>query len=381
MYVAVVKFGCQTILLIVFVYQVVSSWNKLQHGELGTSVTEESAISRQLPSLTVCRIPSTRKLRGTNETSIEKAYQEIKKEDPAVISTVIIGLYNDSQAIKVERDNLPRNEHLKQETRTSLQSTYTVTNGELFPCDVVTIYANVSTSETTRVAFIPSNPNWTTLISFDGTDQFTAPGNEILGGAMILGSNFLPDNSSVISLEEKVMSSKSRPGHICDERGQAKTFQCTQKYIASNMPCHLPWLPKNEASPKRPCNETKDWTSLTVMWMDLYKNVTYDKFVRTTGCVPNCRIRKYDAKITSSNIPPLFDSLPFNHSHTLFIQMRQSMITVQSEKFFYDSSSFIADVGGFLGLLLGLSVMDIAEILIDVAQKVVGVPTKTDPFP
>lgn len=128
---------------------------------------------------------------------------------------------------------------------------------------------------------------------------------------------------------------------------------------------------------KRSCNETEDWMAWTKLWNILYKDVTHNDIVKATGCVPSCRLRKYEAKVTSTKIPPLGDAIS-NKTHNLYIQMPQPMVTFQSEKYFYDSSSFIADVGGFLGLLLGLSVMDIAEIVINLVKRVMGIQPKID---
>ncbi|XP_059095772.1 uncharacterized protein LOC131890449 [Tigriopus californicus] len=248
--------------------------------------------------------------------------------------------------------------------------------GELFPCDVVTIATNLSSTELVFVEFIPLSPKWHTMIRFDNQHQFTSQGNEIFGGTELLASNLLPEDSSLLVLKERVMLSKSQPSRICTDSGQAKMFQCTQDYLVRNMPCHLPWLPKNEDSQKRPCNETHDWIVWKEVWEHLYKDVTYEKIVKTTGCVPNCFYRKYEANMASVSIPPVIDPL-VNGSHLLVLQMPQGIVTFQTEKYFYDASSFVADVGGFLGLLLGLSVMDIVEMVISVFKWITEITFKT----
>ncbi|TRY78661.1 hypothetical protein TCAL_14410 [Tigriopus californicus] len=129
-------------------------------------------------------------------------------------------------------------------------------------------------------------------------------------------------------------------------------------------------------SQKRPCNETHDWIVWKEVWEHLYKDVTYEKIVKTTGCVPNCFYRKYEANMASVSIPPVIDPL-VNGSHLLVLQMPQGIVTFQTEKYFYDASSFVADVGGFLGLLLGLSVMDIVEMVISVFKWITEITFKT----
>ena len=45
----------------------------------------------------------------------------------------------------------------------------------------------------------------------------------------------------------------------------------------------------------------------------------------------------------------------------------QKTLKTEEERYFYDLNSFIADVGGFFGLLFGLSVFDLFDLLSDAA--------------
>ena len=43
----------------------------------------------------------------------------------------------------------------------------------------------------------------------------------------------------------------------------------------------------------------------------------------------------------------------------------QKTLKTEEERYFYDLNSFIADVGGFFGLLFGLSVFDLFDLFCD----------------
>ena len=51
--------------------------------------------------------------------------------------------------------------------------------------------------------------------------------------------------------------------------------------------------------------------------------------------------------------------------------MPEQAITLQDEKVTYDMSSFVADFGGYLGLLLGLSIIDLYQLIISILKTCV----------
>lgn len=101
----------------------------------------------------------------------------------------------------------------------------------------------------------------------------------------------------------------------------------------------------------------------------LSENVTLNEVAVLTGCIPNCRYKKYDVEVVERNAQRIIWS-PSNFTHTFLFQMKQAMVEVHEEKYFYDTNSFVGDVGGFLGLLLGLSVIDLVDSILLLIYKI-----------
>ena len=87
-----------------------------------------------------------------------------------------------------------------------------------------------------------------------------------------------------------------------------------------------------------------------------------------TGCLSACERDQLEIKMTDKT-EVLFPSTSY-HGHVtlwLFISMHDTSFVEKEEYLIYDFNSFIADVGGYMGLLLGssiLSLYDEAERLI-----------------
>ena len=66
------------------------------------------------------------------------------------------------------------------------------------------------------------------------------------------------------------------------------------------------------------------------------------------------------------------DKMPgeeFKEVHALAFGNTQKMLKIEEEHYFYDLNSFIADVGGYFGLLFGLSVFDLYDLISDLFEQ------------
>lgn len=110
--------------------------------------------------------------------------------------------------------------------------------------------------------------------------------------------------------------------------------------------------------PKRPCNTSDDFKA----YNDLISSLESNKLAVTkerTGCLNKCNYTRFRVTPYTESVDPY--AVKENVTHAIF-GLPDPYVRVESEQPNYDANSFIGDVGGFLGLLLGLSILDIYEL-------------------
>ncbi|KAH8248941.1 hypothetical protein KR032_004404 [Drosophila birchii] len=126
---------------------------------------------------------------------------------------------------------------------------------------------------------------------------------------------------------------------------------CIWKDLADNMQCSGPWMHEIETEP---CNDTHSMRQLISDYKEVYENE--DDF--DCDCIQPCQSRIYTTFIQNRKA--------FNQPEPrtlIYIYYTTKLISMIEERPSYDTTQFIADVGGSLGFLLGLSVLGLIGIL------------------
>ena len=106
--------------------------------------------------------------------------------------------------------------------------------------------------------------------------------------------------------------------------------------------------------------------------LDAASKISYWKII---GCIPRCKYTKYV-------LGPLYDSnfdqlkYLFNQSdganNEFFLVFIKSEIDIIKRIWIYDFNNLLADIGGFLGLLLGASIYTFADVLVASVEKLMN---------
>ena len=139
----------------------------------------------------------------------------------------------------------------------------------------------------------------------------------------------------------------------CNEDNSNRMMDCVNNFYAKKLGCTLPWIHQNgtKCTGKEKFEEFKNLSSKLI-------KASVEKELLEEGClVPNCHQRSWI--IDSSN---KYDSKKEGNKSksTSFMQLsfpHYTQVLVRNEIKLYTFSSFFADVGGFLGLLLGESLV------------------------
>ena len=146
-------------------------------------------------------------------------------------------------------------------------------------------------------------------------------------------------------------------GNKCNESEELADFNlCYEKYVESNMNCSVTWRKQNGTLlPDCSTDSQKDFLA----------NVTKDietmgekKIYQSSGCFPSCSRREFSVtkfmdSDESSSKNKSIAKVTFYYSSTKYKTKEQYLS--------FTLGDFIANVGGYLGLLLGYSVISLYD--------------------
>ena len=150
----------------------------------------------------------------------------------------------------------------------------------------------------------------------------------------------------------------------CHEDNSYKQTDCLNEYYASKLNCNLPWVTSNLSQNREQCQGKEKFTE----FKNLSKAIGNPKVVeelQKRGClIPNCKQRSWNIDSFQKEKELFGDkfllTILFPHS---------SKVLVRNEINLYTVSSFFADVGGYMGLLLGESLVSYFLLIIIVLKK------------
>ena len=204
-------------------------------------------------------------------------------------------------------------------------------------------------------------------------------GKEVYGSASIIVPT-APDNngycyntekfSQVIYIRRTHMKALDKPSQRC-KQGNAKitTSGCIASFLEKKLGCN-PMILGSQFSKNPQCTTKTQLLALanaTKRFEDADENDIYDM----TGCLSSCTKDQY-----SLTVDPLISKWEYKSKcqvHLEFI-MRDSSYKEEEQYIIYDVNSFIADVGGYMGLLLGSSLLSLYMAMEMIMRKLLCKP-------
>ena len=170
-----------------------------------------------------------------------------------------------------------------------------------------------------------------------------------------------------------------QPSRRCqdDSKDLDSVSQCIAKYFEAKLNCSLYLL--DGFNQRKVCDNNSLADQLIYEWdleseREIYKKIASNfndwemkselEIFQTTGCMPSCKRKQIRLEtvheITSWAEYPII---------TLVFEYRDGMYNHNEEYLVYDYNNFIADIGGYLGLLLGHSVFSVYSMSADWITK------------
>ena len=164
-----------------------------------------------------------------------------------------------------------------------------------------------------------------------------------------------------------------QPARRCHDNsgGLPSVSQCIADFFEATYNCSLYMIDSlgkiEDCTQSLWNNRTDDIASARHRNVELLKQwamKTELEIYQTTGCMPSCkrqqiRLETEQETLTESTYPLL----------TLVFEYGDGMYDLNEEYLVYDHNNFIADIGGYLGLLLGHSILSVYSISADWITK------------
>ena len=177
---------------------------------------------------------------------------------------------------------------------------------------------------------------------------------------------YLDKDSHVVytmSGQQDVVKRLKKSNFICNEDNSNKQVDCLNNYYASKLNCTLPWVKADNQNHTNLCNgkdKFKEFKNLSMSIGEL--GATNDLYEREC-IIPNCKQKSWNI----ASVKKLFYQT--NSTFPLFIFSSKTKVLIRNEIKLYTISSFFADIGGYLELLLGESLVSYFLLGVKWAQK------------
>lgn len=137
----------------------------------------------------------------------------------------------------------------------------------------------------------------------------------------------------------------------CHEGNSNNMMNCVNNFFAKKLGCTLLWVKENEAK----CTEKEKFEEFKNLSAKLIDAPTVKELMEEGCPIPNCHQRAWTIHSTEK-----FDIEKRGNESSSEIHLKfphYTKVLVRNEIKLYTFSSFFADVGGFLGLFLGESLV------------------------
>ena len=128
---------------------------------------------------------------------------------------------------------------------------------------------------------------------------------------------------------------------------------CIQHFIEKEIGCQLPWYLENTTLPK--CTQAKQYRDF-LSYYDKIASLNGFSIARKTECLPSCKINEFSMEVKNRIVMPDGGSTYNGYFYYPSGRYKQKVYY-----YTYDFTSYIADIGGLVGLFLGFSMLSIYD--------------------
>ena len=146
-------------------------------------------------------------------------------------------------------------------------------------------------------------------------------------------------------------------GYTCNKSNQNHFMHCVENYYSNRLGCLLPWSIKDgyKNQTSNVCKGAQKFNEFKQISMNILRTKETKKLINEGCFIPNCQQRSWEMKKEKFNIA--------TETGFEFLMPRKPKVLVRREVELYTFINFFAEVGGYLGLLLGESLISYITIV------------------
>ena len=143
----------------------------------------------------------------------------------------------------------------------------------------------------------------------------------------------------------------NKSNYTCDEENSKRFMDCMENYYSQKLGCKLPWALNNNIrnDSMNLCKGKEKFKEFKNLAMNILKSEQSKQLINEGCFMPNCMQRSWTMKKDKT--------LSINKTGFQFQIPRHMKVLVREEVKLYTLINFFAEVGGYLGLLLGESLL------------------------
>ena len=165
----------------------------------------------------------------------------------------------------------------------------------------------------------------------------------------------------VYRLETHVIDQDNHP---CVDFEPVDFDKCIDDYVSSKINCSLPWIKKNASGVLPYCSQPEEYGHFWDLSLLILSSSEKDISSRT-GCKPSCTRMEYASKHVYTQKRYLLKE----KTMTVNLEYASNRFMTREQYYTYDYPDLIADFGGFLGLLLGHSILSLYDNVLYLFSK------------
>ena len=212
---------------------------------------------------------------------------------------------------------------------------------------------------------------WTVYIHDKGNMVHNSPGS--FGSAYSYTDISSSKNVTVIVIHEiskKVVSYLNDEKTPCQQMPRTVELNtCIQDHIQNDIGCTLPW--SNHSSEYPECTASGQYNRFLQTYQEIAR-LTERSIAERTGCRPSCQRNEFTANIVNRaerpSKPAGFFTCNFFYASGRYVE--------KTYYYVYDWVHLLADVGGYMGLLLGFSLLSMYDGIMSLCKMGYGLATR-----